>query len=196
MRLVIPSITLGVSLFSQDVSGLRLSSNLDAANSDSTQEYDTSNMSPKEYEEHISRLLKQKVNAKFDLRQRIAGVVTSLLTEEECSPYPKSFKQPDVGVLSCSDPQDVCVKSSKSSLGGFCLNSDIDLEAHGHYVEHERQLLSTQSCTYANGTEGGEKCKGMHACKDLNESFIENYIGCGSCNGYGACWGISGKVRL
>ena len=45
---------------------------------------------------------------------------------------------------------------------------------------------------YTNGTSS-VKCLGPRACHSLSASFIKNNIGCGSCNSYGACIGLTGE---
>jgi hypothetical protein len=167
---------------------------------------DTIDMGVNESQELKSLLLREKLNAKFNSRLKIAGAGRdySLFTDEECSPYPESFKlssRADIGILSrCSNPNDICIKDSDSFLGGVCARSSDDMEPiryeeHFRVKQRARHLLQTQSCTYSNGTTGGVKCKGWHACYGLDELFISNNIGCGSCNGYGSCWGISGKFK-
>jgi hypothetical protein len=182
MCLAIPSFSLGATiaapaslqnLLFQDASALRGSTANRQLGLESLT-VDTSNMSVKEYEEHLIQQIKNKVNSKFELRQKIAGAVSSLLTDEECSPYPESFKS-DTGILTCANPQDVCVKSSSSSIGGFCISADVDIA--GKSLEGERQLARDRIwCTY-------KKCHGWHACQGLSDDFINNNVGCGSCNG-------------
>ena len=47
-------------------------------------------------------------------------------------------------------------------------------------------------CNYCNGTSVGVECSdGLHACMDLSSDFIANRIGCGSCNAFGACKGLT-----
>jgi hypothetical protein len=183
MRLAIPSFSLGATIATPALLEALLTQDASAScGSKANQQFghestaiDTSYMSIKKYEEHISQQIKQKVNAKIELREKIAGAVSSLFTDEE----PASFKS-DVGILTCANPQDVCVKSSSSSLGGFCVSADVDIA--NRKLERERQLVTRHWCYYTNGTKG-EKCHGWFACRNLSDSFIENNVGCGSCNG-------------
>lgn len=100
----------------------------------------------------------------------------------------------DVGILvqECEDPKHPCKAVTPSSTGLHCIN------AFGNdYVlllsdnnDQERRKLSL--CSYRNGTHGGKKCHGFSSCAGLSSTFIAQNIGCGSCNGYGACQAISG----
>lgn len=101
--------------------------------------------------------------------------------------------------VTCQSSGHVCVKDSSSSLGGTC----VDITPHVHYVgsplphfEHGSHR-NLNACRYLNGTSG-VKCSGPQACYGLSPSFIRSNIGCGSCNSYAACMGLSGesKIRL
>jgi hypothetical protein len=208
MRLAFPSISLAVTIGTQttllqSLFGLTQALRGNAATKQggildtelAKSQEDTSNMSDEALQEHISRLIKKKANAKFDLRDKIAGRVSSLSTNEECTPF-HARRQTDIGILaSCFNPEDVCVTDTSSSFGGRCVGSSDVTQVMDERIEQERHLMVTQQCTYSNGTTGGVKCKGWHACWGLDEQFISNNIGCGSCNGYGSCWGISGKFK-
>jgi hypothetical protein len=82
--------------------------------------------------------------------------------------------QPDIGIL-CSNPNHVCIEDSTSSRGGRC----VDL---GTTIAEERDL---QSCV---------KCAGNLACANLTQAFIDNNVGCDSCNGYKACMGVTREL--
>lgn len=77
----------------------------------------------------------------------------------------------DTGILGCSDPEYVCIEDSLSSLGGRCAPPAV---AH-------RELQKTPPCTV--------KCTGTDACLGVDQSKV----GVGSCCGYKACAGVSGK---
>ena len=95
----------------------------------------------------------------------------------------------DVSILGCSSGH-FCAKDSYSNLGGTCVN--IGVTTDFHEGGKHRHLLT---CAYLNGTSG-EKCSGLHACGDLSSDFIANNVGCGSCNAYGACTGLSGTFLM
>lgn len=103
---------------------------------------------------------------------------------EECS-FVNSFQrhevEADVGILTCSSPNHLCIRDTSSALGGRCtLNTTYNNSTRG-YLTEEREL---QTCA---------KCVGNKACDKLSESFITNNIGCGSCIGASACAGVSGE---
>jgi hypothetical protein len=118
---------------------------------------------------------------------------------EECTPLISQFglipMSADVGVLvQCSKHDHMCIKYPTSSLGGFCADVPTDIglfdspEAHLAQGTH-RHLMA---CVLDNG-QPGVKCSGPQACSNLSSNFIANNIGCGSCNGFGACKNISGE---
>jgi hypothetical protein len=212
MRLSFPSFTIGaIGIFipiqaNQEVHGLRgqVVVEDDVLHSLSTKsEYDgTVTIYMQQSQDLKSLLLRQKLNTKFFHRLKIASSSYdfALVSDEECSPHPDSFKttsKVSLGILSrCSNPQDVCIKDLVSSVGGICaLSSDdtIPMIYNDSHANH-RQLLQT-ACTYKNGTGGGTKCQGWNACFGLDELFVDNNIGCGSCNGYGACSEITDEQR-
>ncbi len=77
----------------------------------------------------------------------------------------------DTGILGCGEPEYVCVEDALSTLGGRCAPA----------AEVHRKLFNT-TCTV--------KCTGDRAC---NGSLDPSRIGNGSCCGYSACFGVSGK---
>jgi hypothetical protein len=75
----------------------------------------------------------------------------------------------DVGILTC-DAYSTCVQDETSYHGGRCVASSTS-----------RDLQCAAKCT------------GKLACNGLSQAFIDNYIGCGSCNGPYACDGVDRK---
>jgi hypothetical protein len=132
---------------------------------------------------------KDKLKLRHLLEEKFAGG-----SVEECTPQSNGDFIVDAGMLSgCKNSSHVCVPVASSSRGGSCLDfklgtSDVerakvkDREGHRHLTE----------CTYRNGT-AGVKCQGSQACGGLSSSFISTNIGCGSCNSYAACTGMTGK---
>eukprot|EP00956_Cyclotella_meneghiniana_P002835 scaffold3343_cov51-Cyclotella_meneghiniana.AAC.3 len=136
--------------------------------------------------------VKDKLNAERILKGSRAGLEEYLPSVSgECSPGTNDGFV-DVGILNGCDVGHVCVRDPHSNIGGTCVNiggtSDTSRISRGLFggVKH-RHLLT---CDYLNGTSG-EKCSGMHACGDLSSDFIANNIGCGSCNAFGACRGLT-----
>ena len=121
------------------------------------------------------------------------------LVSGECNPGTNDGYV-DVGIFKgCGGNGFFCSKDSSSNLGGTCVNiggstSDESLLSRDLFEGGNHRHLLT-SCDYLNGTSG-EKCSGLHACGDLSSDFIANKIGCGSCNGYGACRGLSGTFSI
>jgi hypothetical protein len=79
----------------------------------------------------------------------------------------------DLGILSCSDPENICVEDRSSSLGGRCMS------------------LSSGRRKMQEATECDTKCTPASACEGLSADFIANNIGLGSCCGDYACVGVS-----
>eukprot|EP00956_Cyclotella_meneghiniana_P034852 scaffold108757_cov60-Cyclotella_meneghiniana.AAC.6 len=115
------------------------------------------------------------------------------LVSGECNPGTNDGYV-DVGIFNgCGGNGFFCSKDSSSNLGGTCVNigstADESLPSRDLFEGGNHRHLLT-SCDYLNGTSG-EKCSGLRACMGLSSDFIANNIGCGSCNGYGACRGLS-----
>ena len=127
-------------------------------------------------------------------RSRAGSEEYSSLVGVECNPGTND-RFVDVGIFNGCSNGYFCSKDSSSNLGGTCVNiargtSDTFLIPRDLFEgEKHRHLLT---CDYLNGTSG-EKCSGFRACGDLSPDFIANNIGCGSCNAFGACRGLSGK---
>lgn len=144
------------------------------------------------------QITRQELSSKFNQRKHLYETqVSSSNPRAECSPFPKTFQanySADTGILAfCENPRQICIKDAKSSFGGFCADpfSSFDgVMSENMLIDRQRRLTA---CHYQNGTAGGTKCAGGRACDGLTELFIANSIGCGSCNGYGACQYISGK---
>lgn len=98
-------------------------------------------------------------------------------TKEECS-FISSFNlrggEADLGILSCSDPKDICVEDISSGLGGRCISPSLE----------QRKMQEATECD--------TKCTPASACEGLSADFIANNIGLGSCCGDYACVGVSG----
>eukprot|EP00956_Cyclotella_meneghiniana_P008961 scaffold12299_cov85-Cyclotella_meneghiniana.AAC.9 len=125
-------------------------------------------------------------------RSRAGSEEYSSLVGGECNPGTND-RFVDVGIFNGCSNGYFCSKDSSSNLGGTCVNiargtSDTFLIPRDLFEgEKHRHLLT---CDYLNGTSG-EKCSGFRACGDLSPDFIANNIGCGSCNAFGACRGLS-----
>lgn len=92
---------------------------------------------------------------------------------QECS-FSNSYLKgtgADTGILGCGEPEYICVEDALSSLGGRCAPANVI----------HRKLFNT-TCT--------AKCTGDSAC---DGSLDPINIGDGSCCGYKACYGVSGK---
>lgn len=76
----------------------------------------------------------------------------------------------DVGILTC-DAYSTCIEDETSYYGGRCVASSTS-----------RDLRACAA-----------KCTGKDACAGLSQAFIDNYIGCGSCNGPSACEAVDRK---
>lgn len=145
MRLIIPSVAIGTTFVARSVFLQTLFRSADALRGAETKSGDRidnnngggvyeSNPKRNDLEEEISARLKKKLNSKFELRRKMMAARADNLdvsswwkTEEECGLYPDSFqkkRRTDVGILRCSDPGDVCIRSVQSSEGGFCVASD------------------------------------------------------------------------
>jgi hypothetical protein len=118
---------------------------------------------------------------------------------QECTPQSNGdFILDGAGILSgCENSSHVCMPDASSSQGGTCLDMKVATsDVGGGFKERggSRRYLADHliECVYGNGT-AGFKCDEPGACGDLPESFIQNSIGCGSCRGYGACTGLTGK---
>jgi hypothetical protein len=115
---------------------------------------------------------------------------------EECDPGTNPGYV-DVGIFNqCHHSDHVCIEDSSSSLGGHCVGI-VPGKEDSLWLEFDPQDAGGQhrrltECTYLNGT-AGIKCSGHNACVGLSPSFVENNIGCRSCNSFGACSGISGE---
>lgn len=103
----------------------------------------------------------------------------------ECS-FLNGFKvqvtSPDIGIL-CNGVGETCVEDKTSSIGGRC----VDLVKEKVIADNHRELVS--NCQYKNGTIG-IKCDKMYSCYNADPSKI----GCGSCIGANACYGVTGYV--
>jgi hypothetical protein len=123
--------------------------------------------------------------------------------EQECS-FNKSFKvgeasaDADIGIFGCGK-DGYCVEDPASSLGGRCINLDVDHEQDFEEmlaVESHRRLAGI-SCTYSDGITKGFKCLGFQACDDGNLPVINvTDVGCGSCNGDYACYFFAGYRKI
>ena len=138
--------------------------------------------------------VKDKLNAERILKGSRAGLEEYLPSVSgECSPGTNDGFV-DVGILNGCDFGHVCVRDPHSNIGGTCVNiggtSDTSRISRDLFEGGKHRHLLT--CDYLNGTSG-EKCSGMLACGDLSSDFIANNIGCGSCNAFGACRGLTGK---
>jgi hypothetical protein len=124
----------------------------------------------------------KSVNVAYENQSQKQNTNESTYADEEClfvSSFNSRKVNADVGILlSCSDPEHICIEDRKSSLGGRCVS-----------IESERrELQSTPTCT--------AKCTGELACEGLSQDFVNNNIGAGSCCGYKACVGVSGEHLL
>jgi hypothetical protein len=95
----------------------------------------------------------------------------------------------DVGIFGCGEDEH-CVEDSVSSLGGRCINLDVEHEQDFDEtlaVESHRRLAGIP-CTYLDGITEGVKCEGFNACYKTNGNAMINVtdVGCGSCNSYKA----------
>jgi hypothetical protein len=118
---------------------------------------------------------------------------------QECTPQSNGdFIVDGAGILSgCENSSHVCMPDASSYQGGTCLDIEVatnDVEGGFKGRDGSRRYLADHliGCVYGNGTVGF-KCDEPGACGDLQETFIQNSIGCGSCRGYGACTGLTGK---
>ena len=141
--------------------------------------------------------VKDKLNAERILKGSRAGLEEYLPSVSgECSPGTNDGFV-DVGILNGCDFGHVCVRDPHSNIGGTCVNiggtSDMSHITRDLFEGGKHRHLLT--CDYLNGTSG-EKCSGMLACGDLSSDFIANNIGCGSCNAFGACRGLTGKFLI
>ena len=140
--------------------------------------------------------VKEKLKAKHILEES-NGVKdeSPYLIGEECD-LGKNPGFVDVGILNkCKQAGHVCIEDSSSSLGGLCVNIGSDKDRGVVSSRILSAQIDSTACTYNNGT-AGEKCSGSQACGGLSDSFISNNIGCGSCNAYGACSGLTGKLEF
>jgi hypothetical protein len=112
----------------------------------------------------------------FDVQYAAVGMECNDLVSFSTAHFETKYNataNTDVGVLSC-DPFSVCVLDETSARGGRCVASDTS-----------RNLQA--NCT---------KCIGTFACDGLDPTFVDNYIGCDSCNGYAACYGIDREYLI
>ena len=140
--------------------------------------------------------MKDKLIAQRILKRSKASLDGYTSTESvECNP---GTNDGFVDVIGNCDFGRVCVHDPYSNIGGTCVNVG-NTSKTSHFSqdlfqgEKHRHLLA---CTYRNGTSGGEKCSGHHACGGLSAEFVASNIGCGSCNAYGACTGLTGKFSI
>ena len=141
--------------------------------------------------------VKDKLNAERILKGSRAGLEEYLPSVSgECSPGTNDGFV-DVGILNGCDFGHVCLQDPHSNIGGTCVNiggtSDTSRISRDLFEGGKHRHLLT--CDYLNGTSG-EKCSGMLACGDLSSDFIANNIGCGSCNAFGACSGLTGEFFI
>lgn len=141
--------------------------------------------------------MKDNIKARRILKdKKSVGEESSSLIGEEC--HLGNGNNPgfvDVGILNrCGQVGHVCIEHYSSTLGGVCVDigSDVEEEVDSfrRFNQSEKSLFT--ACTYKNGTSG-EKCSGHRACGGLSDSFINTNIGCGSCNAYSACRGLTGE---
>lgn len=160
----------------------------------------------KKIEQFKPVFLKDKLRANYLVQQNIVegGGQARFFMQGECTPPPSVFElihtSVDAGILGrCQNSDNICVKDPSSFLGGTCVDISAQVDDFiplDTAFERGRHLFLTE-CYYRNGTSG-MKCSHPQACHGLTSSFVYSNIGCGSCNGYGACVGMSGKfgVRL
>ena len=138
--------------------------------------------------------VKDKLRAMYILEQNKAGGGEySNLIGEECE-VGNNPGFVDVGILDgCKHVGHICIEEPSSSLGGLCVDigADVDKVIDSFQSFSPNGVSRLVACTYSNGTSG-EKCAGSRACDGLSGSFISSNIGCGSCNSYGACSGLTG----
>jgi len=136
--------------------------------------------------------LKNKMKADRILKGRNSGRGEYLsLIDGECK-LGTNGGYVDVGIFNGCSNGYLCAKDPYSNIGGTCVNIGdtadmLELSTDVFNGGKHRHLLV---CNYLNGTSG-EKCSGLSACGDLSPDFIANNIGCGSCNAFGACRGLT-----
>jgi hypothetical protein len=109
---------------------------------------------------------------------------------QECSVI-KSFKVRGTSDFGCEEDE-YCVEDPMSSLGGRCINLDVEQEQDFDTtlaVESHRWLEGIP-CYYSDGSEG-VKCEGEDACYyNCRQKWMidPDKVGCDSCNGDYACY--------
>jgi hypothetical protein len=115
------------------------------------------------------------------------GSTPSANEEQECS-FNELFKigetsDADVGIFGCGEDEH-CVEDSVSSLGGRCINLDVEHEQDFDEtlaVESHHRLAGIP-CTYSDGITEGVKTNHGNGMINVTD------VGCGSCNSYKACY--------
>lgn len=139
-----------------------------------------------------------KLKAKHLLKQsKVGREGSAVTTEDECTPSIGAFelnkRSIDVGILNggCKKVGNICAKDPSSSLGGICVDITSSSETTlASYSSNHEIYGHLTSCYYTNGT-AGTKCSGVNSCGRLDPSFIASNVGCGSCNAYRSCSGMT-----